>query len=81
MDMKELIQGFLEEAEELLRSIEDSMFTLEKDSTNEEAIGSVFRVMHTLKGSGAMFGYNSVTSFTCIRKYLREYTREKDAIK
>ncbi|OYT17002.1 MAG: hypothetical protein B7C24_04895 [Bacteroidetes bacterium 4572_77] len=77
MDMKELIQGFLEEAEELLRSIEDSMFTLEKDSTNEEAIGSVFRVMHTLKGSGAMFGYNSVTSFTHVLENIYENIREK----
>ncbi|NPD45676.1 MULTISPECIES: chemotaxis protein CheA [unclassified Lentimicrobium] len=62
--MDELIQGFLDEANELIVNIEDSLFNLEKQPDDQEAIASVFRVMHTLKGSGAMFGFSSVSSFT-----------------
>ncbi len=62
--MDDLIQGFLDEANELIANIEDSLFNLERQPDDEEAIAAVFRVMHTLKGSGAMFGFSSVSSFT-----------------
>ncbi len=62
--MQELIQGFLDEANELIVSAEESLLTLESTPGDKEAIGSVFRVLHTLKGSGAMFGFSSVSSFT-----------------
>ena len=29
-----------------------------------ELIGKVFRVMHTIKGSGAMFGFDDIAEFT-----------------
>lgn len=64
MEMDDLIQGFLDEANELIVNIEDSLFNLEKQPNDKEAIAAVFRVMHTLKGSGAMFGFTSVSSFT-----------------
>lgn len=64
MEMDDLIQGFLDEANELIVNIEDSLFNLEKKPDDKEAIAAVFRVMHTLKGSGAMFGFTSVSSFT-----------------
>jgi len=31
---------------------------------NMELIGSVFRAMHTIKGSGAMFGFDDIANFT-----------------
>lgn len=64
MEMDDLIQGFLDEANELIVNIEDSLFNLEKQANDQEAIAAVFRVMHTLKGSGAMFGFSSISSFT-----------------
>jgi len=64
MEMEELIQGFMDEANELISNIEESLLVLESEPNNEESIAAVFRVMHTLKGSGAMFGFASVTSFT-----------------
>jgi len=63
-DIKDLINSFLEEANELISDLEDSLLTLEQMPTDKDAINRVFRVMHTLKGSGGMFGFNSVTNFT-----------------
>ena len=55
---------FLEEAQELLVDLEDSLLELERFPQDKDLIGQVFRAMHTIKGSGAMFGFNAVASFT-----------------
>lgn len=55
---------FQVEAQELLERIEQGLLDLENDPRNEELIASVFRALHTLKGSGAMFGYDALASFT-----------------
>lgn len=62
--MNELVQSFLEEANELLMDLEDSLLTLEETPNDKEAVHLVFRVMHTLKGSGGMFGFNAISDFT-----------------
>ena len=62
--MNELTNSFLEEAQELINNLEDSLLTLEETPNDKDAVHRVFRVMHTLKGSGGMFGFNSVSDFT-----------------
>lgn len=64
MELDQLAQGFLDEANELIMGLEEALLNLESNPEDEESIASVFRVMHTLKGSGAMFGFQSVSSFT-----------------
>lgn len=56
--------AFTEEAYELLSELEDSLLELEETPTDEDLIGRVFRAMHTIKGSGAMFGFDEVAEFT-----------------
>jgi two-component system chemotaxis sensor kinase CheA len=55
---------FREEAYELLAELEESLLALEQSPEDEELIGRVFRAMHTIKGSGAMFGFEEIASFT-----------------
>jgi len=57
-------QAFLEEAGELLAELENSLLELEERPADLEVIGRVFRAMHTIKGSGAMFGFDEVSAFT-----------------
>jgi two-component system chemotaxis sensor kinase CheA len=57
-------QVFLEEAYELLTVLEEALLDLERNPEDKENIGKVFRAMHTLKGSGAMFGFDDIASFT-----------------
>lgn len=64
MEIDQLTQGFLDEVNELIADLEDALLNLENNPTDSESIAQVFRVMHTLKGSGAMFGFQSVSSFT-----------------
>ncbi|MBF0187405.1 MAG: chemotaxis protein CheA [Magnetococcales bacterium] len=56
--------AFTEEAYELLSELEDSLLELEEAPEDMDLIGRVFRAMHTIKGSGAMFGFDDVAQFT-----------------
>ena len=55
---------YREEASELLAELETSLLELEETPDDSELIGRVFRAMHTIKGSGAMFGFDEIASFT-----------------
>jgi len=55
---------FIEEAAELIDKLEVSLLELEKSPKDEALIQQVFRVMHTLKGNSAMFGFDLIDSFT-----------------
>jgi len=54
---------FIEEARELICAIETSLLVLEKEPDREDLGNEVFRALHTIKGSGAMFGFEEMTAF------------------
>ncbi|MBI1920536.1 MAG: chemotaxis protein CheA [Geobacter sp.] len=55
-------QAFLDEAEELLAELELGLLELEQSPADMELVGRVFRAMHTIKGSSAMFGYDAIAA-------------------
>jgi two-component system chemotaxis sensor kinase CheA len=56
--------AFREEAYELLSQLEDTLLELESQPRNGELINAAFRAIHTVKGSSAMFGFESISHFT-----------------
>ena len=62
--MEEAITTYREEAGELLAELETSLLDLEETPDDNDLINRVFRAMHTIKGSGAMFGFDEIASFT-----------------
>ena len=58
------IETYRQEAEELLDDIEETVLDLEQNPEDEETINRLFRAMHTIKGSGAMFGFDDIADFT-----------------
>ncbi|MBJ6723780.1 chemotaxis protein CheA [Geomesophilobacter sediminis] len=58
------VQAYREEAYEYLAELESSLLELEDHPEDADLIGRVFRVMHTIKGSGAMFGFDDIAGFT-----------------
>ncbi len=58
------IATYREEAGELLAELETSLLDLEETPEDHDLINRVFRAMHTIKGSGAMFGFDDVAAFT-----------------
>jgi two-component system chemotaxis sensor kinase CheA len=58
------IQVFRTEAAELFEQIEAGLLDLLHNLSNQDQIDAVFRGLHTLKGSGAMFGFDALAAFT-----------------
>jgi two-component system chemotaxis sensor kinase CheA len=54
---------FKEESYELLATLENTFLELEGQPLNGELINAAFRAIHTIKGSAAMFGFDSVSRF------------------
>ncbi|MFP5223389.1 MAG: chemotaxis protein CheW [Acidobacteriota bacterium] len=57
-------QAFRDEATDLLVELESALLELEDSPEDMELVNRVFRAMHTLKGSGAMFGFDDIAQFT-----------------
>ncbi len=71
---------FKEEAYELLAELETSLLELEESPDDMELIGRVFRAMHTIKGSGAMFGFDEIANFTHNVETVFDQVREGNII-
>lgn len=63
-DGSKFIETFKEEALELLGTLEEKLLELEEQPDDKELLSAVFRVMHTIKGSAAMFGLDRISSFS-----------------
>jgi len=55
---------FRQEASELFEVLEGALLDLGQRPDDRELVDSAFRALHTIKGSGAMFGFDKVASFT-----------------
>ena len=56
-------QAFQEEARELLVELESALLELDEKRDDREVVGRAFRALHTIKGSGAMFGFDDIAAF------------------
>lgn len=63
-DLKEFGAIYRQEAEERLAEIEETVLELEENPEDHEAINRLFRAVHTIKGSGSMFGFNEIADFS-----------------
>ena len=63
MSLPDPAETFRQEARELLEQLELGLLDLEQNPANDDLINSTFRALHTIKGSGAMFGFTHVASF------------------
>lgn len=64
MSAQDPVAAFRVEAGELLGEIEQALLDLSHNLGSRDLVDSVFRGLHTLKGSGAMFGFDALAAFT-----------------
>jgi two-component system, chemotaxis family, sensor kinase CheA len=55
---------FKQEAQDLLAQLEATLLDLHVDPSDASLIDAAFRALHTIKGSGAMFGFDDAAAFT-----------------
>lgn len=62
--MEQFRDKFIDEANDLINELEKVLLELESQPDNSDLIQQVFRVMHSLKGGSAMFGFTKMDKFT-----------------
>ncbi len=77
MDQKQrYVKAYLQETEEHLRIIEEGLLDMEENPDDREGLHRVFRAIHTIKGSGAMFGFDHIAAFAHHVETLLERVRD-----
>ncbi|MFP4461312.1 MAG: chemotaxis protein CheA [Thermotogota bacterium] len=73
----EMLEVFLSDAEEQLSILEGELLNMEANPEDEEAIKTIFRSMHTLKGSAGFVNLIEIESFTHKLENLLSDLRDK----
>jgi len=73
---EDLLHTFIEEAEENLTTMEESLLALEHRPADEETINTVFRMVHSVKGGAACVGFELVAGFAHVAENLLDEIRE-----
>jgi len=63
MNTPDLKQAFLQEAQELLEQLEQTLLDLSNTPNDAALVDTAFRALHTIKGSGSMFGFEAAAAF------------------
>jgi two-component system, chemotaxis family, sensor kinase CheA len=71
-----IVQTFLSESQEGLAAMEESLIALEARADDRELLGTIFRVVHTLKGNSASLGLDAPVRFCHTLEDLLDRLRE-----
>ena len=76
--MDKFRKKYTEEAIEILVDLERLILNAEKNE-NADSINEIFRLIHTLKGGGAMFGFDTVADISHKLENIFDLVRNKEA--
>ncbi|HWR05131.1 MAG TPA: Hpt domain-containing protein, partial [Humidesulfovibrio sp.] len=71
---------FREEALDLLAELDSTLLELEASPHDMDLVNQVFRALHTIKGSGAMFGFDDIADFTHALESLFDKVRNDELV-
>jgi len=63
-DMQDILEDFLVEASELTEQLDEDLVELEANPEDKELLNKIFRVAHTVKGSGSFLNLDVLTHLT-----------------
>ena len=75
-DMDDIVKDFLVESNENLDQLDRDLVTLEKDPTAREVLASIFRTIHTIKGTTGFLGFSRLESVTHVGENLLSSLRD-----
>ena len=70
--------AFVHESQEGITELNNALLALEADPDDEEAMDSIFRIAHTLKGNAAAMGYEQVSGLAHALEDLLDEVRSGD---
>ncbi|MDE6045518.1 MAG: Hpt domain-containing protein, partial [Helicobacter sp.] len=63
-EMQEILEDFLIEAFEMIEQLDQDLVELESNPGDLELLNKIFRVAHTIKGSGSFLNFDVLTHLT-----------------
>jgi len=63
-ELDDIIRDFLIESSEGLDQLDQDLIALEQDPTNVDLVASIFRCIHSIKGTCGFFGFSNLESVT-----------------
>ncbi len=75
IDLSQFKQTFIEESLEGLDIMESSLLNLDAGEVDLEAINTIFRAAHSIKGGSGTFGFTDIASFTHVLETLLDEMR------
>ena len=63
-NMKEIVDEFMIEADEIISKLDEDMVKLERNSNDLNLLNEIFRGAHTIKGTSGFLGLDKVTDLT-----------------
>jgi len=76
LELQQIVDAFLEETAEGLHAAESALIALEAGGGDEETVGTVFRVVHTVKGNAASLGFAAMASFAHVLEDVLDRVRK-----
>jgi len=76
--MTEELEIFLEDCDDQLQMMEDALVDMQSNGASESTIGTIFRAVHTIKGSAGMFGFDDIVTFAHTGENLFDSIRQGD---
>ena len=76
-DLAELLPFYLDETDEHIAALNDSLLRLEQDPTDAKALQEAFRMFHSIKGASVVMGFKPVNQLTHHLESLFEELRSK----
>ncbi len=75
-EMEEVIVEFLAESKEGLDRVDDDLLALEKDPGNAARLASIFRAVHSIKGTAGFLAYEKLQAFAHVGESLLSLLRD-----
>lgn len=75
---RDLLPDFITESHECVTNSEAALLQLEENPTDEEAVNTVFRAFHTVKGTSAFLGLTRIAAFAHEAESLLSRVRDKE---
>ena len=75
-DFSEFHAAFFEESFDAIESMEQSLLILETDAADPDAINTIFRGAHSIKGGAGMLGFTDIGQFTHVMETVLDQMRD-----
>jgi two-component system chemotaxis sensor kinase CheA len=76
MNDEDIVKEFLVESYENLDRLDQDLIALEKDPTNRDTLASIFRTIHTIKGTSGFLAFNQLEAVTHVGENLLSSLRD-----